>query len=80
MRPTLNDPPAIDDQDLLGGPDGRKTMRDDEGRPPLTQGREGCLDLRFALAVEGTGRFVEYEDARVGQERAGKGNELLLAQ
>ena len=79
MRAFLDDPPLIHDHDAVGGADGRQAMRDDDRRAMLHQPVERVLHQPLALRVEGGGRFVEQQQGRVAQQRAGDGDALALA-
>ena len=54
-------------------------MRDDERRPALAQRLQTVLNQRLAFAVEARRRFVENENARIGQNRARDRHALPLA-
>ena len=57
----------------------REAVGDGEGRPARHQRRQGGLDQPLGLGVQGGGRFVQDQDARVLQDGAGDGDALLLA-
>src|SRR4029079_3465512 len=65
-RAALDDLSVLEDQDLIGAPDRRQAVRDDEGGAAAAQRLEAVLDHRFALAVETRGRLVETPDAGIG--------------
>src|ERR1700676_1185545 len=53
-------------------------MGDDESGASAHQVTQALLYQRFGLGVQAAGGFVQNEDARVGQNRAGDGNALFL--
>jgi hypothetical protein len=75
----FDDPAAIEHQDLVRGKDAGQSVRDHDGRGALGDGGEIGLDRLLGGAVERRGRFVEDEDARALQDRAGDRQTLLLA-
>ena len=54
-------------------------MGDDEGRSALRRGVERRLQLTLGRGVERAGRFVEDQDRRILEERAGDREPLALA-
>src|SRR5436309_7466953 len=78
VRAALDDAAVLDHQDLVGAPDGREPVGDDEGGAVLHQVGEARLDERLGLGVEARGGLVEDQDARVGQDGAGDGDALAL--
>ena len=46
---------------------------------PGEQAAQALLDARLGVQVDVGGRLVEHEDARVGDQRAGEGDQLALA-
>ena len=79
MVALLDDPARVHDHDLVGVADRRETVRDDEGGAAVTEARHRLLDEHLGARVDVAGRFVEDEDARIGEERAGDSDELPLA-
>src|SRR6185503_16910269 len=75
----LDDLSVLEHQDLVGAPDRRQAVRDDEGGAAVAQRLEAVLDHRFALAVEARGRLVEDQDPRIGEDGAGDRHALALA-
>ena len=61
MRAALDDFAVLEDENLVGTPDGGQAMGDDEGGAALAQRRESVLDFLFTLAVETRRGFVEDE-------------------
>ena len=79
MRAVLDQTAAIERNDAIRCPYGRKPVRDDENRPPLGDLLHVLLNDALAFIVEGARRLIEDQNARVGDERAGNGNALALA-
>src|SRR5690242_7000612 len=52
VRSPLDDFTRLENQDLIGAPDGREAVGDDECRPSLAQMGQSFLDHRLAFAVE----------------------------
>ena len=78
VRAPLQDLTALNYEDLVGTPDRREPMRDDERRAALHQEAQALLDHRFGLRIERACRFVENEDTRLGQDGARNGKPLPL--
>ncbi len=79
MGAALDDPAAVDDEDLVCAADGGQPVGDDERRAPR-QGRvEGPLDRGLGLAVEVGGGLVQDHEAGALQQQPGDGEALLLA-
>ena len=53
-------------------------MGNDEAGAPAEHGLDGILDELLRFRIDGGGCLVQHEDGRVGQNRTGKGNQLLL--
>ena len=53
-------------------------MGDQKGRASLEHPVDRLLDLVLGGAVDGAGRIVQDQDARVGEQRAGNGQPLAL--
>src|ERR1041385_6683161 len=79
VRPALDDLAVLEDEDLIGALDRRQAVGDHERRSTTAQGAQAVADHRLALAVEARRGFVENEDSRVGEDRAGDGDALALA-
>ena len=78
MRAILDHPALVDGDDAVALADGREAMRnDDDGAPPHDLAHI-FLDDAFALVIEGTGRLVKNENARIGDQGAGDGDALAL--
>ena len=75
----LDDAAAVHDEDLVGVADGREAVGDDEAGALRHEPVERLLDEPLGLRVHARGGFVEDEDGRVFEQRAGDGNALLFA-
>lgn len=79
MRPVLDEAPAVDREDAVGTAYCRKAVSDHDGGAPLANAPHVVLDDPLALVVECARRFVEDQDARVGDEGAGDCDPLPLS-
>ena len=79
MAAALDDAAVVEDHDDVGVLDGRQAVRDDEHRAALHQLIHAALDDGLGARVDGRCRFIEDHDRRVGDRRAGDGDELALA-
>ena len=69
---------VVEDQDLVGGLDGRQPVGDHDRRPP-GQGRgQRLLDEQLGLRVEVGGGLVEDHHGRILEQDPGDGQPLLL--
>src|SRR6516164_9134651 len=69
---------AIERDDAVRRSHGREPVRDNQHRAPLRDLLHVLLNDAFALIIEGAGRLVENQDARVSDERARNGDALAL--
>src|SRR5215831_21391455 len=69
---------TLERDDAIRRPHGRKSVRDDENRPPLGDLLHVLLNDALALIVKGARRLIEDENARIGDERAGNRDALAL--
>ncbi len=72
--------PILNDDNAAGIDNRRKPVSDDESRAVFEQARQGVLDHPFGLGVHTGSGFVQDKNARVGQQGAGKRNQLALAE
>ena len=79
MRAAFDDLAVVHDQNHVRTADGRQAVRDDERGAARHDLFDGVLNKPLGHGVDGAGRFVEHENARVGQKCAGKGQKLLFA-
>ena len=79
MVALLDDAAGVHHQDGVGVADGRQPVGDHEAGAVRAQRRHGLLDEHLGAGVDRAGGLVEDEDRRVGQERPGDGEQLLLA-
>ena len=75
----LDQAAAIDGDDAVGKPHRGQPMGNDENSPPFADLCHVLLDDPLALIIERAGRFVEDQDARIGDQRAGDRDALALA-
>src|SRR5687768_935799 len=75
----FDDLPRLEHENLVGAPDCREAMRDDERRPPTAKRVQPVLDERLAFAVEARRRFVENQHARIRENSPRDGHTLALA-
>ena len=76
----LDDAAVFEDDDQVGVADRREPVRDDESRATGEQSIHALLDLALGADVDRRGCFVEDQDARVGEQRAGECEQLALAE
>ena len=79
VRALLHDAPAVEAVDDLSVFDGGESVRDHDGRAPLTRLVQRVLHHRLALGVERRRRFVEQKDLGVSNQCARNGDALLLS-
>jgi len=79
VRAHLDNPPVVEDDDLIGIADGREPVGDCDRRAALGEALERGLDRSLGLRVERRRRLVEDEDGRVAENRARDCDALLLA-
>src|SRR6516162_4414464 len=75
----LDQAAAIEGDDAVRRSHGREPVRDHQHRAPLGDLLHVLLNDAFALIIEGAGRLVENQDARVSDECARNGDALALA-
>ena len=78
-RAGFHDPALVEDQDPVRIADRGETVRDDQRCPPGHHLLERLLELDLRAGVESRGGFVENEDRRVLEQRAGNGQALALS-
>ena len=76
--PFFDDPAVVQHQYLIRMPNGAQSMRHDEARAAFEEDRQGGLESRFGLGVDAARGFVQDQNARVSQKRAGETNQLAL--
>ena len=79
MGALRNQPTIFHEEDMVSAADLREAVGDQQCSAPLQDAAHGALDLVFGVAVDGAGRIVQHEDARVAEKGAGNGNALALA-
>ena len=77
-RPGRDDPPVIDDRDLVAGllDLGELVARHEDGATAAGEGQEQVPDLDDAGRIEAVGRLVQDQRRRVGEEREGDAQAL----
>ena len=80
MRALLDDPAVLEHDDQVGVADRREPVRDDERGAAGEETTERPLDLALGADVDRRGGLVEDQDARVGEEGTGEGDELALTE
>src|SRR6478735_7408360 len=78
MRAVLDNAASLDGDDAIGLADRRETVGDDEDGPAGGNSFHVLLDGALAFVIQGAGRLVEDEDARIGNERASDRDTLAL--
>lgn len=79
MRALLNHSTALKHVDTIGFLNRAQAVGDGDGSTALRGAVQGRLDDLLGLRVQGRGRFVEQQDARVAKERACDADALALA-
>ena len=79
MRPLVNNLPASQDRDAVGVADGGETVRDDQRGASLREPQQRFLHEAFGFGVQRGGRFVEDDEPRVADHRAGDSEALALS-
>ena len=69
VRAGLDDVALLENEDAIGVDDRRKAVRDDESRPAPHQRFQCRLNRLLRLRIEGRGRLVEKQNARVLERR-----------
>ena len=69
MRSAFDDLTVLQHADQIGVADRRKTMRDDKGGAVLHQSFHTVFDMTLGTGIDGTGRFVQYQDRCLGDRR-----------
>ncbi len=70
--------PAIENQNVISPADLRQPVRDQQCRAALLRPPDRALDLVLGRAVDGAGRVIENQDARIIQKGACQGDALPL--
>src|SRR5581483_4315904 len=79
MRSRLDDAAIVHHDDEIRVANRAQAVSDDQRRAPFEDAIEILLDCPLALVVQSAGGFVEDEDARIAEERAGDGDALSLS-
>ncbi len=75
----FNETAVVDDEHLVSLADGAQAVGDDEGGAPGHEAQERFLNVEFGARIDAARGFVQDQDARVGEEGAGDGQQLALA-
>ena len=78
MRAIFNDPASFEREDAFRMTHRRQPVRDDEDGSSVSNLLHIGLDHPLADVVEGAGRLVEDQNARIGHQGAGNGDPLPL--
>ena len=78
MGAALDDAAVVENHDRVGVLHGRQAVGNDEDRAALHQCVHAALHQKLRARVDGAGRFVKDHDGRVGDRRAGDGQQLAL--
>src|SRR3954464_8774516 len=78
MGALLGDFAAFEDDDLAGSADGGEAVGDDYGGAAVEEALQAALDRFLGADVDVGGGLVEDEDAGLGEEGAGEGDQLAL--
>src|SRR4051812_38786311 len=78
MRSLLGNLPLLEDDDFAGAADGGEAVGDDDRGAAVEEALEAALDRLLGADVDVGGGLVEDEDARLGEEGAGEGDQLAL--
>ena len=79
MPAALDDLAALDHQNGVGVHDGVQAMGDDDGGAVLAEMLDRLLHLLFGFRIQRRGGFIEQDDRRILDQRAGDGDALALA-
>ena len=79
MGSPFSDPLAVDDDDLIGIPDGGKPVGDGDGGAVPGELLQAFLDVALTFIVQGAGGLIQDQDRRIFKEYPGNGDPLLLA-
>ena len=78
MRPGLDDPALVDDEDRVRAADRRQAVGDDERRPVLHDVGQGGLDQSLGFRIERRGGFIQDQDGRIFEKSPGDRQALPL--
>lgn len=78
MRSAFNNAAMLQNDDLISMPNGGEAVGNGDCGAAFSQGRQGNFHGAFGFCVQRTGRFIEQQDRRVAQDRAGERKALLF--
>ena len=79
MRALFDNLAVVDHYHPIGITDGAQAVRDHEAGAALHQSQQRFLNARLGAGIDAARRFVEDQDAGVGQHRARNRQQLALA-
>ncbi len=79
VRPLITDPPTVEDDDVTGLAHCGDAVGDDEHRALVRDLVDDGAQSILVAGVERGSRFVQHDQGRLGGERAGDADALLLA-
>ena len=68
MRPPLDDSAAVENDDLVGVPDGTKPVSDNEASAAALS--QPIVNLEFGDRIEGRRGLIQYQDGGIAHEGA----------
>src|SRR5262245_41373301 len=74
----LDDLSIFQNQDLIRAANRRESVCNDKSRTPFAQRAQTLLNQGFAFTVQARGRFIQDQNLRVSQQRAGNSHALAL--
>ena len=78
VRAAFDDSPVVEHENQVRLPDGAEPVGDDKAGATLQKGREGPLNAGLGQGINRARGLIKDEDAGIGQQGAGEGNELSL--
>ena len=78
MRAAFHHLARFQHDDLIGIDNGRQPVGNGQHSAPLAHGPEFGLNVTLGLGIKGRGRFVQQQNRRIAQDRAGDSNPLFL--
>ena len=78
MRTPFSDSSLVENQNLIGVPNGRYAMRHDDGCPLAHRSAKPIENFLLRVGIHRRQRIIENENLRIDQQRACNGGALLL--
>ena len=79
MTALLDNTPGLHHANQVGPANGAQPVGNDDSRAANEQPLQRLLDQRLGHRVHAGGRFIQDQDARVGQDGPGNADQLALA-